>query len=336
MTELALRSEAAPGSAWNGSLVVGASFCLLILLMALAAPWLAPHDPSEQLDVTMRRLPPGTQLHAIHFRGGYWRLAERVERTPDGLRVVRHGRTETIPAEEVLNLTEDGVADQRLYVLGTDGVGRDLLSRMLYGGRISLAIGVLAVLLALTLGVAVGSIAATHGGWIDSLLMRTVDAGLAFPSLFLLLALSTLLRPGTWLIALLLGGIGWLGISRLMRAEVLSLVEKDFVLAAQATGLGRLQILLRHLLPNAWGPAAVQATLLLADVILAESALSFLGMGVQPPTPTWGNMIADGRPDLTSAWWISTFPGIAIAVTVLSFNLLADGLRDLLDPRHRR
>ena len=169
-----------------------------------------------------------------------------------------------------------------------------------------------------------------------TLLMRAVDAGLAFPSLFLLLALSTLFRPGTWLIALLLGGIGWLGISRLMRAEILGLVEQDFVLAAQATGLGRLQILLRHLLPNAWGPAAVQATLLLADVILAESALSFLGMGVQPPTPTWGNMIADGRPDLTSAWWISTFPGVAIAVTVLSFNLLADGLRDVLDPRHRR
>jgi peptide/nickel transport system permease protein len=290
-----------------------------IVLVMAAAPWLAPYSPTDLLDVTMRRLPPASKLYAVQLDSGAWKLAERVERTARGLRIQRRGRLEDIPAERVLNLTEDGVADRRLFLLGTDGVGRDLLSRILYGGRLSLIIGFLAVILALTLGLAVGSLAATGSRWLDGLLMRGVDAALAFPTLFLLI-----------------GGTAWMGVSRLARGEILGLRKREFVLAARATGLGRWGILVHHLLPNAWGPLVVQATLLLVDVILVEAALSFLGMGVQPPTPTWGNMISDGRADLATAWWISTFPGIALAVTVISFNLLADGLRDVLAPRHDR
>lgn len=318
------------------SLRLGAVLALLILSVMAAAPWLAPYDPTEMMDVTMRRLPPGSELHAVQLDSGAWKLAERVERTPEGLRIQRRGRIEKIPAERVLNLTADGVADRRLFLLGTDGVGRDLLSRILYGGRLSLLIGLIAVLLALTVGLAVGSLAATGSRWLDGLLMRGVDAALAFPSLFLLITLAALFNAGTWVVALLLGGTAWMGVSRLVRGEILGLREQDFVLAARAAGLSRWRILVHHLLPNAWGPVVVQATLLLVDVILVEAALSFLGMGVQPPTPTWGNMIADGQPDLSTAWWISTFPGLALAVTVISFNLLADGLRDVLAPRHGR
>lgn len=315
------------------SLLVGAVLAALILLVMAAAPWLAPYDPDELIDVTMRRLPPGSELHALRLDSGVWRLAERVERTATGLHIERRGRIEEIPEERILNLTADGVADRRVFLLGTDGVGRDLLSRILYGGRLSLLIGATAVLLALTVGLAVGSLAATGSRWLDGLLMRGVDAALAFPTLFLLITLSALFNAGTWVVALLLGGTAWMGVSRLVRGEILGLRERDFVLAARAAGLSRWRILVRHLLPNAWGPVVVQATLLLVDVILVEAALSFLGLGIQPPTPTWGNMIADGQVDLHSAWWISTFPGIALAITVISFNLLADGLRDALAPR---
>jgi peptide/nickel transport system permease protein len=318
------------------SLRIGGALVTAIVLVMAAAPWLAPYSPTDLLDVTMRRLPPGSELYAVQLDSGAWKLAERVERTARGLRIQRRGRLEEISAERVLNLTEDGVADRRLFLLGTDGVGRDLLSRILYGGRLSLIIGFLAVILALTLGLAVGSLAATGSRWLDGLLMRGVDAALAFPSLFLLITLAALFDTGTWVVALLIGGTAWMGVSRLARGEILGLRKRDFVLAARATGLGRWRILVHHLLPNAWGPLAVQAALLLVDVILVEAALSFLGMGVQPPTPTWGNMISDGRADLATAWWISTFPGIALAVTVISFNLLADGLRDVLAPRHDR
>lgn len=316
------------------SLRVGGVLAALIVLVMMGAPWLAPYDPTELMDVAMRRLPPGSELHAIELDSGAWKLAERVEPTAEGLRIWRRGRVETIPVERVLNLTENGVADRRLFLLGTDGVGRDLLSRILYGGRLSLMIGLIAVLLALTVGLAVGSLAATGSPWLDGLLMRGVDAALAFPSLFLLITLAALFNAGTWVVALLLGGTAWMGVSRLVRSEILGLQKQDFVLAARAAGLSRWRIFAHHLLPNAWGPVVVQATLLLVDVILVEAALSFLGLGIQPPTPTWGNMIADGQVDLHSAWWISTFPGVALAVTVISFNLLADGLRDLMAPHH--
>lgn len=320
----------------RGALVWGAVLSGLILALSFAAPLLAPYPPEEQLDLAVsRRRPPGTLLHAVALAGGDWRLAERVERTAEGVELERLGRLEAYPAEQVLNLTAEGVADRRLYLLGSDGLGRDLLSRMLYGGRVSLSIGLLAMSLALSLGILVGSAAVLGGPVVDAVLMRGVDALLAFPTLVLLLALAGLFGPSRWTLALILGGATWMSISRLTRGELLSLRERDFATAARATGLGPVRILVHHLLPNALSPVLVRATLLVADVILVESSLSFLRLGVQPPTPTWGNMIAGGRADLVTAWWISAFPGAALALTVISFNLLADGLRDLLDPRGR-
>lgn len=307
---------------------------LLLFLVALAAPRLARHDPTEQRDAAAaRKRPPGTMLHAVHLADGRWRLADRVERTPEGLEIQRLGRIETVPADRVTNLTADGVDERVVFLLGTDGLGRDVLARIVYGARVSLSVGLLAMAMALTLGALVGAVAALGGPWMDGLLMRSVDAFLAFPALFLLLTLTALFEPGTWLLVLVLGVTSWMGVSRLVRSEVLGLARRDFVTAARATGQHPGLVFWRHLLPNAWGPILVQATLLVADMILIESALSYLGFGVQPPTPSWGNMIYEGRAFFPDAWWLSVLPGGAIAVTVVSFNLLADRLRDALDPR---
>ncbi|MFP5288324.1 MAG: ABC transporter permease, partial [Thermoanaerobaculia bacterium] len=227
----------------------------------------------------------------------------------------------------------DGVADRRLFLLGSDKFGRDLLSRLLYGTRISLAVGLLSLFLALTLGIAFGSLAALGGRLVDSLVMRSVDALLSFPSLFLIITLSALLRPGTLTVIGILGFFSWTSISRLIRAEILGLRNREFVLAARAAGQHPLAILWRHLLPNAFTPVLIHSVLLIGNLILAESSLSFLGLGIQPPVPSWGNLISEGRESLVNAWWIATFPGAAIALTVVAFNLLGDGLRDALDPR---
>jgi peptide/nickel transport system permease protein len=303
-----------------------------LVFATLAAPWLAPDDPTTQYEGAVER-PPGTVLRAIRLRDGRWLLADRVERLPDGLQIERWGRVERLAAGEVANLTPTGVADRKRFLLGTDRLGRDILSRVLYGARVSLSVGLLAVLLAFGLGTSVGAAAALGGPLTDTLLMRGVDALLAIPWLFLLLTVVSLFGPSDATVTLVLGGTSWMGISRLVRAEILSLERREFVLAARAIGETHLQILVRHLLPNALGPALVQTTLLIGTVILLESALSFLGLGIQPPTSSWGNVVADGRQSLATAWWISAFPGLAIAVTVIAFNLLGDGLRDLLDPR---
>ncbi len=306
----------------------------VLLLTAAAAPWLAPYDPAEQLDPPAGQYrPPGTALVAVHLQDGGWRLADRVRRTADGLEIERLGRRESLPAASVQNLTADGVADRRVFLLGSDRFGRDILSRMLYGARVSLAVGLIAMALALTLGIALGAAAAIGGWLVDALVMRSVDALLSFPWLFLMLALSAFLRPSASATVIILGATGWMPISRLMRAEILSLQNREFIVAARALGQRPLVILWRHLLPNAFTPVLIQATLLIGNLILVESALSFLGMGIQPPIPSWGNLISEGRAVLVQAWWVATFPGAAIAFTVIAFNLLADGLRDMLDPR---
>lgn len=319
------------------SLRWGIGLAGLLLLCGAAAPLLAPYDTSEQLDpVAARYRPPGTVLAAVHLADGSWRLADRIERTDGGLILERLGKRLALPESEILNLTPQGVADRRVFLLGSDRFGRDLWSRMLYGARVSLAVGLLAMSMALTLGVAVGSAAALGGPAMDSLLMRTVDAFLAFPVLFLMILLVALFTPGTAAMIFILGTTSWMTISRLTRAEMLSLKQRDFVVAARAIGQRPLKILLRHLLPNALTPILVRATVLIGNLILIESSLSFLGMGIQPPTPSWGNMISEGRAALGEAWWVATFPGAALALTVIAFNLLGDGLRDLLDPRHAR
>lgn len=332
--------EAAAGLAgWLRArhLGVGPALVAALVLVAAAAPWLAPYDPIEQLDPRSGALrPPGTELAAIHLRDGDWQLAEHVQRLPQGLAVERLGQRGVIPAARVLNLTANGVAGRRRFVLGSDQFGRDVASRLLYAARFSLAIGVLSVLLALTLGVALGALAALGGRFWDALTMRLVDALLAFPWLFLMIALSALLRPSTAAMVVLLGGTSWMSISRLTRAELRGLAGRDFVLAARALGEHPLAVLLRHMLPNAMTPLLVRSTQLVGRIILLESGLSFLGLGLQPPTPSLGNMIADAYHGPPDAWWLAVFPGAVLALIAVSFSFLGDDLRDLLDPRLRR
>ncbi len=219
---------------------------------------------------------------------------------------------------------------------GTDELGRDVLTRLLYGSRVSLKVGFVAVGIAVSIGTVVGLVSGYYGGVVDSILMRLVDIMLCFPAFFLILAIITFLEPSIWYIMMVIGLTGWMGVARLVRAETLSIREMDYVLAARCIGCSNHRIIFRHIFPNAVSPVLVSATLGVAGAILTESALSFLGIGVQPPTPSWGNILASGKDYIEFAWWLSLFPGLAILVTVLSYNLLGEGIRDALDPRIKR
>ena len=290
---------------WNNRLaVVGGIILLLLAVVALAAPWLAPHDPL-QVNLPDALLPPSAG-----------------------------------------------------YPLGTDQLGRDVLSRLIYGTRISLLIGFIAVGIAVLMGTVVGALAGFYGGWVDAVLMRFVDTLLAIPTIFLLLSVIAmdpaerllqlgtvpvlgglitgifrLIDPHIVVLMAVIGAMSWMGVARLIRAEILSLKEREFVLAARVLGASSLRVMTKHLIPNAMGPVLVSATLGVGGAILTESVLSYLGLGVQPPTPSWGNILNEGRVALGVAWWLTLTPGLCILVTVLAFNLLGEGIRDWVGRR---
>ncbi|MBI4597303.1 MAG: ABC transporter permease [Candidatus Omnitrophica bacterium] len=254
--------------------VVGAVVLLVVFFVAVAAPWLAPCDPTH------------------------------------------------------VNLSQALEPPSMAHWLGTDQLGRDVMSRLMWGARISLLVGVIAVSIAVVVGTLLGACAGFFGGWVDAVLMRLVDTMLSIPTVFLLLAVIALVGPSIELIMVVIGLTSWMGVARLVRAELLSLKEREFVLAARVLGASSARLLCRHLLPNAIAPVLVAATLGVGGAILTESALSFLGLGVQPPTPSWGNILNEGRIALGIAWWLTVCPGLCILVTVLAFNLLGEGIRE--------
>ena len=219
------------------------------------------------------------------------------------------------------------------HVMGTDELGRDLLTRTLYGGRVSLVVGVFAMLIAVTLGTLFGAFAGYFGGMIDNVLMRFTDFALAFPRIFVLILLAILLKPKVPTIVLVIGLLAWMPVARLVRGSFLEIRNRQFVEAAQALGAGTGRIMFRHILPNALGPIIVAASLGVADAIISESGLSFLGLGIQPPTATWGNMLKNAMDQIFDAPWTAIVPGFMIFLTVLSINYIGDGLRDAFDPR---
>jgi ABC-type dipeptide/oligopeptide/nickel transport system permease subunit len=221
------------------------------------------------------------------------------------------------------------------FLLGTDTQGRDVLSRVLYGARLSLTVGVISQSVSVTLGVLLGLLAGFYGRWVDALVMRLADITLAFPTLLLLIAVAAAVKPSLPVVFVVIGVVGWAGMARLVRGQVLVLRHSEFVLAARALGARDRRVLMRHLLPNVRTQVIIAATLGIAGAIMAEAALSFIGLGAQPPTPSWGAMVADGRDLLRVAPWISFAPGLAIGAAVLGFNLVGDGLREAYDPKLR-
>jgi ABC-type dipeptide/oligopeptide/nickel transport system permease subunit len=287
-----LQAPATPdvtGGAWRrlGRLkwgVGGAIVFLLIVVSALLAPVISPHDPLT-VDIRHRMAPPAW------MEGG----------TPE-------------------------------HLLGTDQIGRDLLSRVIWGGRVSLLVGVTAVLLSATIGVLFGLAAGYFAGQVDWSIMTFINVMLTFPFVLLALAVIAVLGPSVPNMIMVLGATGWPVYARVIRAETFALRERDFVTAARALGMSHLRIIFGQILPNLISPIVVVATLQIAQVIILESFLSFLGLGVQPPTPAWGNMLGEGRVYMLNSWWIAAFPGLAIFITTLVINLMGNGLRDWLDP----
>ncbi len=263
----------------NPLALAGFIIILLIFLLAMLAPLIAPYDPNE-INVKAILLGPSMQ---------HW--------------------------------------------MGTDGLGRDVFSRMLHGGRISLLVGLVAVGISTLIGILLGAIAGFYRGWVDICIMRLVDVMLSIPSFFLILAVIAFLTPSIINIMIVIGLTSWMGVTRLVRAEFLSLREREYVLASRTLGARDYRIIFTHLLPNSLTPIIVSAVLGVAGAVLMESGLSFLGLGVQAPQASWGNILTDGKEYIQFAWWLSLFPGLAILITVLGYNLLGEGLRDALDPR---
>ena len=219
------------------------------------------------------------------------------------------------------------------HFFGTDSLGRDIFSRMVYGARISLSVGFIAVFISMVIGIFLGGLSGYYGKWVDNLIMRFVEIMYCFPTLILIMMIIAFLGPSIVNVMVVIGITSWAGLCRLVRAEFLTLRERDFVQAARVQGVSDMRIIFRHILPNAMAPVYVSATLSVGAAILIESAISFLGLGVQIPTPSWGNILSTGKNYIDYAWWLTIFPGLAILITVLSFNLIGESLREMLDPR---
>ncbi len=285
----ASRKQAALGLAYrrwrrfagNPLSVFGLSILVLLVIVAIIGPWIAPHDPLRQV-LSDRLLPPGSASH--------W--------------------------------------------LGTDQLGRDILSRIIYGSRLTLSIAILVVVVVVPIGLLIGTAAGFFGGWVDNVLMRVTDIALAFPKIVLALAFAAALGPGVINAVIAISITAWPAYARLARAETLRLVQADFIHVARLQGASSLRILLRYIVPLCSSSVIVRATLDMAGIILTVAGLGFLGLGAQPPSPEWGCMVASGRNVLLDSWWVATIPGIAILLVSLAFNLLGDGLRDVFDPRH--
>ncbi len=294
-------------------------------LLALGAPVLPLRDPNAQPDgLVLRNLRPMATVYRVRRADGTPGYASEIRSESDGGASARRGETWT-------RLADQPVAVERVrFVLGTDGYGRDLLSRLVWGARISLAAGAMAAAVAIAIGGGIGLIAGFAGGAIDSLLMRLTDAALSVPRLFLLLLLAALFRPSLATIVLVIGGTTWMAAARLVRSEALSVRSREFVAAAVAAGAPPASIAWHHVLPHAMAVLAVEGALRLGQAVLLEASLSFLGLGVPAPSASWGSLIADGRDRLLDAWWIATWPGLALASVVVAAGLLAEGARERL------
>ncbi|MBP7587246.1 MAG: ABC transporter permease [Thermoanaerobaculia bacterium] len=313
----------------------GVALLGLIVGAIVFLPIVWPRSPDRQLDPAVAGLaPPGSRFEVVHLADGRSLAATAIEVTEEEFVLLGQPRPTRVAIDDLAAAGpgHSALSAQR-FPLGSDEFGRDVAARLLAGGRVSLAVAgwtvLLICLVALPLGAATGSAPPA----VDRAVLRVLEALQAFPRLFLLLGLAAIVRPGVVSVVLILGLTGWIPMARLVRAEVRALRDRDFVLAARAAGAGRVRIVLRHLLPNALAPALVEASLAAAAAIVSEAALSFLGFGLQPPAASWGNMIADGRSTLSIAWWVAFFPGAALALTAIAFNLIGEGLRDALDPR---